>query len=141
MGERDLYSSSCHTDVFARSLVVKHVGLNAAREEAKKVLDIKYEPKGDTALSAPKFGKEDPNNSPHTGGNTWAGGVCTVRSLCFFTTKRVYRQAAATLPEWAAEVVICAYTKAMIFIRCYTLSHRMSSMTYSTQTGVRCSEE
>ncbi|KAF7790654.1 hypothetical protein EIP86_001610 [Pleurotus ostreatoroseus] len=56
-------------------LVVKHVGLNAAREEAKKVLDIKYEPKGDTALSAPKFGKEDPNNSPHTGGNTWAGGT------------------------------------------------------------------
>ncbi|KAJ3534193.1 hypothetical protein NM688_g7173 [Phlebia brevispora] len=56
-------------------LIVKRVGLEAAREEARKVLDIKYEPKGDTSLSQPKYGKEDPNNNPHTGGNTWAGGT------------------------------------------------------------------
>ena len=57
-------------------LVVKNVGINAAREAAKKqVLDLKFDPKGDTSLSQPKFGKEDPNNEAHTGGNTWAGGV------------------------------------------------------------------
>ena len=60
----------------AISLVVKRLGLDAARESTKKkVLDMKFEPKGDTSLSKPKFGKEDPANAPHTGGNTWAGGV------------------------------------------------------------------
>ncbi|KAH9924969.1 AAA domain-containing protein [Epithele typhae] len=57
-------------------LAVKHVGMSAARETAKKqVLDLKFEPQGDTSLSSPKFGKEDPDNEPHTGGNTWAGGT------------------------------------------------------------------
>ncbi|GMF35841.1 unnamed protein product [Phytophthora fragariaefolia] len=28
-----------------------------------------------TGLDAPKYGKEDPNNDPHVGGNTWAGGT------------------------------------------------------------------
>ncbi|KAJ0396306.1 hypothetical protein P43SY_007156 [Pythium insidiosum] len=28
-----------------------------------------------TGLDAPKHGKEDPNNDPHVGGNTWAGGT------------------------------------------------------------------
>lgn len=57
------------------SLAVKSLGITAAREAAKKqVLDLKFEPKGDT-ISEPKFGKEDPNNEAHTGGNTWAGGV------------------------------------------------------------------
>ncbi|OJT05693.1 von Willebrand factor A domain-containing protein 8 [Trametes pubescens] len=57
-------------------LVVKNLGIGAAREAAqKKVLDIKFEPKGDTSLSDPKYGKDDPDNEPHTGGNTWAGGV------------------------------------------------------------------
>ncbi|KAI9056427.1 hypothetical protein FKP32DRAFT_1599153 [Trametes sanguinea] len=57
-------------------LVVKNLGIGAARETAKKkVLDVKFEPKGDTSLSQPKYGKEDPNNQPHTGGNTWAGGT------------------------------------------------------------------
>lgn len=55
---------------------MKRVGLEAARETTRKrVLDVKYEPKGDTSLSHPKYGKVDPNNAPHTGGNTWAGGV------------------------------------------------------------------
>lgn len=26
-------------------------------------------------VSSPKHGKEDPNNDPHVGGNTWAGGT------------------------------------------------------------------
>ncbi|CAL1709976.1 unnamed protein product [Somion occarium] len=57
-------------------LVVKRLGLDAAREAAqKKVLDMKYEPKGNTDLDKPKFGKEDPDNEPHTGGNNWAGGT------------------------------------------------------------------
>ncbi|KAI0752632.1 AAA domain-containing protein [Daedaleopsis nitida] len=57
-------------------LVVKNLGISAAREAAKKqVLDLKFEPKGDTSLSQPKFGKEDPDNEAHTGGNTWAGGT------------------------------------------------------------------
>ncbi|KAI0786986.1 AAA domain-containing protein [Abortiporus biennis] len=57
-------------------LVVKNLGLEAAREAAKKkVFDIKYEPKGDTKLDKPKFGKVDEENKPHSGGNTWAGGI------------------------------------------------------------------
>ncbi|PIL28944.1 hypothetical protein GSI_08991 [Ganoderma sinense ZZ0214-1] len=57
-------------------LAVKKLGIDAAREATKKqILDLKFEPKGDTGLNSPKFGKEDPNNEPHTGGNTWAGGT------------------------------------------------------------------
>ncbi|KAH9929971.1 AAA domain-containing protein [Amylocystis lapponica] len=56
-------------------LVVKNVGLDAARETSKKkVLDVQFEPQ-ETKLSEPKFGKEDPDNEPHSGGNTWAGGT------------------------------------------------------------------
>lgn len=28
-----------------------------------------------TGLDQPKYGKDDPNNDPHVGGNTWAGGT------------------------------------------------------------------
>ncbi|TFK81956.1 hypothetical protein K466DRAFT_501194 [Polyporus arcularius HHB13444] len=57
-------------------LSVKSLGMSAARDAAKKqVLDLKFEPKGDTSLTEPKFGKEDPDNEAHTGGNTWAGGI------------------------------------------------------------------
>ncbi|KAH8102169.1 AAA domain-containing protein [Cristinia sonorae] len=56
-------------------LIVKRLGLDAARESSeKKVMEVKFEPK-ETSLSKPKFGKEDPNNEPHTGGNTWSGGT------------------------------------------------------------------
>ncbi|KAF9806900.1 hypothetical protein IEO21_08484 [Rhodonia placenta] len=59
-------------------LAVKHLGLVAAREASrKKVLDIKFSPK-ETTLSQPKYGKVDPNNQPHTGGNTWAGGAVVI---------------------------------------------------------------
>ncbi|KAI0074593.1 hypothetical protein K474DRAFT_1709721 [Panus rudis PR-1116 ss-1] len=57
-------------------LAVKHLGRDAARQDArKKIVDVKYEPKGDTSLSQPKFGQEDEKNEPHQGGNRWAGGT------------------------------------------------------------------
>ncbi|KAI0772733.1 AAA domain-containing protein [Trametes elegans] len=57
-------------------LVVNNLGVEAARAAAqRKVLDLKFEPRGDTTLSEPKYGKHDPNNEAHTGGNTWAGGT------------------------------------------------------------------
>lgn len=62
---------------------VRHLGIEAAREAAKKkVNDIKFEPKGSTDLSEPKFGKEDPKNEEHSGGNTWAGGVSNIFLQC-----------------------------------------------------------
>lgn len=62
--------------IYLQSLVVKQLGIEAARHEVQqKVLDVKFVPKGSTSLGKPKFGKEDPENQPHTGGNTWAGGV------------------------------------------------------------------
>jgi hypothetical protein len=39
------------------------------------VKDINFEPKGATDLSEPKEGKDDPDNKPHVGGNTWRGGT------------------------------------------------------------------
>jgi hypothetical protein len=56
-------------------LPVKNLGLDAAREAAKNnILDINFEPSS-TKLDQPKEGKHDPDNQPHEGGNTWAGGV------------------------------------------------------------------
>ena len=76
MGASHAHTSMCGLLTLYYRLVVKNVGIDAAREAAKKqVLDLKFDPKGDTSLSHPKFGKEDPNNEAHTGGNTWAGGV------------------------------------------------------------------
>jgi len=40
-----------------------------------------------TRASSPKFGKVDPENTPHVGGNTWAGGTggkTFLFSLCSF---------------------------------------------------------
>lgn len=54
---------------------MQNLGLEATRAARKRVLDIKFEPKGDTSLTEPKFGKVDPQNAPHSGGNTWSGGV------------------------------------------------------------------
>ncbi len=54
------------------SLTVPHLGIDAARESAKKIQDIQFEPK-ETDLSGPKEGKHD--NEEHSGGNTYAGGV------------------------------------------------------------------
>ncbi|KAL5520838.1 hypothetical protein ACEPAF_2841 [Sanghuangporus sanghuang] len=64
-------------EVFNRhGLEVKRLGLEAVHETAKKqVRDVKFEPKGPTDLKGPKYGKEDPKNEEHSGGNTWAGGT------------------------------------------------------------------
>ncbi|KAF5384151.1 hypothetical protein D9615_003188 [Tricholomella constricta] len=54
-------------------LHVPHLGLEAAREAAKKnVQDIQFEP-ANTELSEPKEGKHD--DKEHSGGNTYAGGT------------------------------------------------------------------
>ncbi|KZV72548.1 hypothetical protein PENSPDRAFT_674901 [Peniophora sp. CONT] len=60
--------------------ILRHHGLRVQRlnqeetSSTKRPLDMKFEPKK-TELGKPKFGKEDPNNEPHEGGNTWAGGT------------------------------------------------------------------
>lgn len=68
----------------ALRLKVSHLGLDAAREIAKKkVQDIQFEPTN-TDLSEPKEGKDDPTNAPHEGGNTWAAGVSTAPPMPIF---------------------------------------------------------
>ncbi|KAF8508458.1 AAA domain-containing protein [Hysterangium stoloniferum] len=56
-------------------LKVERVGLDAVREDRKEIKEISFEPKGPKELNEPKFGKEDPKNEEHSGGNTWAGGT------------------------------------------------------------------
>ncbi|PCH36867.1 hypothetical protein WOLCODRAFT_167155 [Wolfiporia cocos MD-104 SS10] len=57
-------------------LAVKRLGLDAARDGSdKKILELQFEPEGDTELNGPKFGKDDPQNKAHSGGNTFAGGT------------------------------------------------------------------
>ncbi|KXN89721.1 von Willebrand factor A domain-containing protein 8 [Leucoagaricus sp. SymC.cos] len=53
-------------------LQVPHLGLDAAREAAKKVKDVEFEPTN-KALDGPKEGKHD--NEEHSGGDTYAGGT------------------------------------------------------------------
>ncbi|PPQ92175.1 hypothetical protein CVT25_008949 [Psilocybe cyanescens] len=54
-------------------LQVPHLGLDAAREAAKKkIQDIEFEPK-DVSLNEPKEGEHD--DKQHSGGNKWAGGT------------------------------------------------------------------
>lgn len=40
----------------------------------KREIQLTVESKSGKSVSAPKHGKEDPDNKPHHGGNTWAGG-------------------------------------------------------------------
>ncbi|XP_060665010.1 von Willebrand factor A domain-containing protein 8 [Drosophila nasuta] len=47
--------------------------LQALRE--KKELQLSVKRYSGLGVSGPKFGKEDPKNEPHVGGNTWAGGT------------------------------------------------------------------
>ena len=37
--------------------------------------DLSIRRDGLTDLDSPKHGKMDPDNAPHVGGNTWAGGT------------------------------------------------------------------
>ena len=72
MGELMCYIDTPFADLYI-SLQVPHLGLDAAREAAKKkVQEITFEP-ANTELMEPKEGKHD--NEEHSGGNTYAGGV------------------------------------------------------------------
>lgn len=41
----------------------------------QREIQLTVERKSGLSVSAPKHGKEDPDNKPHVGGNTWAGGT------------------------------------------------------------------
>jgi hypothetical protein len=61
-------------------LEVDAIGFDAirAQEEAPGNLRVRFESravKPPPPTSNPKHGKEDPDNKPHIGGNTWAGGT------------------------------------------------------------------
>ncbi|XP_059052100.1 von Willebrand factor A domain-containing protein 8 [Achroia grisella] len=49
--------------------------LEGRSKEALKKLQMTIESKSGKDVSSPKHGKEDPDNEPHVGGNTWAGGT------------------------------------------------------------------
>ncbi|XP_044761445.1 von Willebrand factor A domain-containing protein 8 [Coccinella septempunctata] len=46
-----------------------------AKKRAQKDLQVTVNRYSGLDTSGPKHGKEDPNNDPHVGGNTWAGGT------------------------------------------------------------------
>ncbi|KAL3279620.1 hypothetical protein HHI36_017125 [Cryptolaemus montrouzieri] len=46
-----------------------------AKKRARKELQVTVNRYSGLDTNAPKHGKEDPNNDPHVGGNTWAGGT------------------------------------------------------------------
>lgn len=53
---------------------------NYARNELAAIrrardIQVTVERTSGQSVSSPKHGKEDPNNKPHVGGNTWAGGT------------------------------------------------------------------
>ncbi|CAH0715327.1 unnamed protein product, partial [Brenthis ino] len=49
--------------------------LEGRSKEALKKLQMTIERTSGKDVSSPKHGKEDPENQPHVGGNTWAGGT------------------------------------------------------------------
>lgn len=78
-----LCSHSCYSLTNLSRLQVPHLGLDAAREAAKKkVKDIQFDPK-QTDLDQPKEGEHD--DKEHSGGNKWAGGV----SSSFFFSRLI----------------------------------------------------
>ncbi|WFD27940.1 hypothetical protein MNAN1_002948 [Malassezia nana] len=56
-------------------LTLEGVQKRLQAQAEKKDLQVQFRPKGDTSLDRPKRGKDDPNNEPHVGGNTWRGGT------------------------------------------------------------------
>ncbi|KAF4025563.1 hypothetical protein G4228_017818 [Cervus hanglu yarkandensis] len=48
---------------------------NMIGEEGDRHMQITIERESGEDVSSPKHGKEDPDNMPHVGGNTWAGGT------------------------------------------------------------------
>jgi hypothetical protein len=82
-------------------LHVPALGLEAAREAAKKkVQEIQFEPTN-TQLGTPKEGKHD--DKEHSGGNTYAGGVCATSFILVLSYLSHYkRQVGETLLGWVA---------------------------------------
>ena len=56
-------------------ITLEQVQQRLEKQARAKQLRVEYKPKGDTSLDKPKKGKDDPNNDPHVGGNTWRGGT------------------------------------------------------------------
>ena len=56
-------------------LDLEGIGATAISSKFDKDLAIKFSGKAPAELTDPKFGKVDPKNDPHVGGNTWAGGT------------------------------------------------------------------
>ncbi|XP_023555905.1 von Willebrand factor A domain-containing protein 8 [Octodon degus] len=48
---------------------------NMIGQEGDRYMQITINRDSDEDVSSPKHGKEDPDNMPHVGGNTWAGGT------------------------------------------------------------------
>ncbi|XP_049873594.1 von Willebrand factor A domain-containing protein 8 [Pectinophora gossypiella] len=49
--------------------------LEGRSKDAQKKIQMTIERDSGKDVSSPKHGKEDPDNKPHVGGNTWAGGT------------------------------------------------------------------
>lgn len=62
-------------EVLHASGLPTHGVLEGRSEEARKKLQMTIDRYSGKDVSAPKHGKEDPDNKPHVGGNTWAGGT------------------------------------------------------------------
>ena len=59
----------------SQGLVINKIGASAIDIKSSDDLAIKYGGKAPADIIDPKEGKVDPNNDPHVGGNTWAGGT------------------------------------------------------------------
>jgi hypothetical protein len=77
------------------SLEVHHLGLDAAREAAKKVKDVEFEP-ANKALDGPKEGEHD--DKEHSGGDTYAGGVSFIYGELNGLFNSLVRPEAVVLP-------------------------------------------
>ncbi len=99
---------------YINSLEVPHLGLDAAREAAKNVKEVEFEPK-DKALDEPKEGKHD--DKEHSGGDTYAGGVRFSSISTITKLTKTHRPAAAALQVWVAWVVTNGFTRAAISSR------------------------
>ncbi|ETW00905.1 hypothetical protein, variant 1 [Aphanomyces invadans] len=67
--------AALHADLETWKAMFSYHSMQGVRD----MLELKYLPHGTsvpkTDSSLPKHGKEDPDNTPHVGGNTWAGGT------------------------------------------------------------------
>lgn len=52
-----------------------HDGTGGSLKRSGRDIQLSVEWKSGRSTTAPKHGKEDPDNKPHVGGNTWAGGT------------------------------------------------------------------